>query len=370
MRKRVQLNSQPAIANEGGPEGGSLPFVTIVMPIRNEEGYIERSLRAVLTQDYPRELTEVIVVDGMSDDGTLGVVRQTAEHYRRPDWALQIDVLENPSRIVPNGLNLALRRARGEVIIRVDGHCEISADYVRRCIKILLETGADCVGGPVITRGEGWIACGIALAQSSTFGVGGVAFRTGRSSAEYVDTLAFGAYRREVFERIGGFDEELVRNQDDEFNYRLAHAGGKILLDPSIHSLYYNRSSLAGLWRQYYQYGYWKVRVMQKHPGQMRLRHFAPPAFALFLLSGLLVMPFSTARSVWLAVVAAYSLINLVAAAKISSRSGWRYFVLLPLVFVTLHLSYGLGFLVGLLRFARRWGETRKEVLVEHRSPL
>jgi glycosyltransferase involved in cell wall biosynthesis len=212
---------------------------------------------------------EVVVADGMSTDGT----RQIAESFKGRHPALE--VLDNPGMIVPTALNVAIAASRGVIIVRVDGHCEISTDYVRRCVEHL-QTGVDAVGGPLRTVGEGAVARAIALGMSSTFGVGNSAFRTSTGKTMVVDTVAFPAYPRRVLERVGPFDEELVRNQDDEYNYRLRKAGGRILLAADVRADYFSRSSLRSLWRQYFQYGYWKIRVLQKHPRQMCLRQCAP----------------------------------------------------------------------------------------------
>jgi succinoglycan biosynthesis protein ExoA len=335
------------------------PFVTIIMPIRNEAAFIKRSLASVLAQDYPPNRMEVLIVDGKSTDGTRDIVTnlkiRNPKRCPEPVEGSEICILDNPARIVPTALNIGLQHACGSVIIRVDGHCEIAPDYVRRCVEVLQEIGADCVGGPMVTVGETWMAQAVALAQSSSFGVGGVAFRTGRTNPGYVDTLAFGAYRREVFEQIGGFDEQLVRNQDDEFNYRLLKAGGRIWLDPSIHSVYHSRASLRSLWRQYFQYGYWKVRVMQKHPRQMHLRQFVPPTFVAALLGSALLATFTVVGCLLLTLIAgSYILANLAASVWTACKHGWRHLLRLPAVFVTLHLSYGLGFLIRLVRFAAR----------------
>ena len=249
-----------------------LPKVTVIMPVRNEAEYIEKSLGAVLEQDYPPDLMEVIISDGMSTDGTRDIVRSFESNRHN------IFLIDNPGKIVPAGLNKAINQAKGEIIIRVDGHCEIESTYVRRCVKHLLKGGIDAVGGPIETIGENNISEAIAIGMSSNFGVGGSAFRTIKNKEAFVDTVAFPAYPKRTIEKCGLFDEELVRNQDDEYNYRLRELGGKILLSPDIKSKYYGRSSLKALWRQYFQYGYWKVRVMQKHPRQMRLRHFVPPS--------------------------------------------------------------------------------------------
>lgn len=329
----------------------NLPNVSIVMPVRNEAPFIARSLRAVLAQDYPSERLEVIVADGMSADGTRELVSSFQGQHAR------LCLIDNPEKIAPTGLNTALRQATGDIIIRVDGHCEVAADYVRRCVA-QLQAGVDCVGGPIETVGETFSARAIALAMGSKFGVGGAAFRTVNDRQIEVETVAFPAYTRQAIERAGLFDEELVRNQDDEYNYRLRELGGRILLCPNIHSRYYSRGSLRSLWRQYFQYGYWKVRVMQKHPGQMRLRQFVPPLFVSLLLVSLSLALLNGSWWVFGSIAGSYTVANLAATALLSARrENWRLFPLLPLTFIVLHLAYGSGFLVGLIRFCARWDD-------------
>ncbi|MBK9713260.1 MAG: glycosyltransferase family 2 protein [Kouleothrix sp.] len=332
-----------------------LPLVTVIMPIRNEARYIERSLGSVLSQDYPAGRIEVLVVDGMSDDDTRRMVQRIVEERRRRGGAeaARVAVIDNPARTAPAALNIGLQQARGDVIIRVDGHCEIPPEYVRLCIDALDRTGADCAGGALVTLGETQLARAIAAAQSSRFGVGGVAFRTGRAQGEYVDTVAFGAYHREVFERIGGFDEELVRNQDDELNFRLTQSGGKIWLDPAISSVYYSRASLGKLWRQYFEYGFYKVRVIQKRGAVASWRHLAPGAFVLSLLASLL-LALLTRQPRWaLIVIGPYAIAN-GAASLATSRNDLRALPLMPLVFGTLHVAYGAGFLWGIYKWNSR----------------
>ena len=323
------------------------------MPIRNEADYFERSLNGVLAQDYPSELMEVVVVDGMSDDGTRKII--TDFQIRNPKS--EIHILDNPGKIVPSGLNIGLRQAKGQIIIRVDGHCVIAADYMQHCVTVLEEIEADCVGGPMVTVGETWAARSIALAQSSSFGVGGVAFRTGPTKPGYVDTVAFGAYRREVFDRIGTFDEELVRNQDDEFNFRLIQAGGKIWLDPSIRSIYYSRANLRSLWKQYFEYGLYKLRVIQKRKAIPSWRHLVPATFVLALLVTF-VLASLNGQALWALVIAGpYVAANLIASLR-TARSDWNTLPLLPLAFLTLHLSYGIGFLWGLWKWRSKWAKS------------
>lgn len=320
------------------------------MPIRNEQAYIERSLGAVLAQDYPAELLEILVVDGMSKDGTRELVLDIAANDAR------VQLLDNPAGIVPPGLNLGINQASGEIIVRVDGHCEIAPDYVSHCVQHLLEDGVDGVGGPIETVGETTAAQAIALAMSSWFGVGGSAFRTVKDRPMLVETVAFPAYRQETLQRNGPFDEELVRNQDDEYNYRLLKRGGKILLSPDIRSRYYSRSGLRKLWRQYYQYGFWKVRVMQKHPRQMRYRQFVPVVFVGSLIAGsLLALLLPPLWLLLVAVLVAYGAANWVASVALARESRWVYLPYLLLAHPILHVSYGAGFLVGLVHFADRF---------------
>lgn len=332
----------------------NLPLVSVIMPVRNEASYIERSLGAILAQDYPADRLEILVIDGMSDDGTREFVREKQAGHPC------LRLIDNPQGIVPPALNIGIRQARGEIVVRVDGHCEIAADYVRRCVEHLLAGDADAVGGPIETVGESEEAQSIALAMSSWFGVGGSAFRTVKDRAMLVETVAFPAYTRQTLERIGPFDEELVRNQDDEYNYRLLKNGGRILLSPDIHSRYYSRSSLRSLWRQYYQYGYWKVRVMQKHPRQMRWRQFVPPAFVVALFgSAFLGLVFRPFRLVLALVIVLYALADLAASLSLGRVHGMGHTRRLMLIHPILHLSYGLGFLSGLARFAGRLPEAR-----------
>jgi glycosyltransferase involved in cell wall biosynthesis len=324
--------------------------ITVIMPVRNEGSFIRDSLQAVLDQDYPARLIEIVIADGMSSDDTRAVIADMQKDHPN------IRLVDNPGKIAPTGLNIALQHARGEIIVRVDGHCIIRPDYVRRCVEALETEGVDGVGGPMETIGETPTAEAIALAMSSPFGVGGSAFRTVNDRKMLVDTVAFPAYKHETIRRAGLFDEELVRNQDDEYNFRLRELGGRILLAPEIRSRYYSRSSFRSLWRQYFQYGFWKVRVMQKHPRQMSLRQFVPPAFVGSLVGLSLFGLFSsTARLALSGLLGLYALANFSASAITAAKRGWRHLPVLSLAYAILHFSYGSGFLYGLFKFFRRW---------------
>ncbi len=330
------------------------PFVTVILPVRNEGPFIERSLGAVLAQDWNPDRLEVIVADGMSTDDTRGIVRRCAEGAPRVPLA----IVDNPAGIVPTAMNAGIAAARGDVIVRVDGHTIVDRDYVRRCVEVLRRSGAQNAGGRMTAVGETPFARAVAAATSSPFGVGGARFHYS-DREEWVDTVYMGAWPRKVLEDLGGFDPEMVRDQDDELNYRLRARGGRILLSPDIRSRYFNRPTVRSLARQYFQYGFWKVRVLQKHPRQMRPRQFAPPALVAGL--GLLgaASPFwRPARLALAALAGSYAAANLAASARTARKSGARL-ALLPPAFAAMHFSYGLGFLSGLARFWNRWYRRR-----------
>ncbi len=327
------------------------PFVSVMIPMRNEAGSIAACLDSVLAQDYPPDRFEVLVVDGASTDDSTRVVATYAERDKR------VRVLSNPHRIVPAALNIAIRAARGDILMRVDGHTRLAPDYMRVGVETLQRTRADNVGGPMVAIGGRGIGDAIARATASRFGIGSY-FHFGRAEAE-VDTVYMGMYPRRVFERVGLFDEEMVRNQDDEFNYRLGKAGGRIVLTPAMRSWYQNRQTLWAVVKQYAQYGFWKVRVLQKHPRQMSIRHFVPPVLVLTLgLSFALSFAVPGARRLALAPVAIYGTALLLVAAQLAREAGWRCLGPLVVAFAALHLSWGTGFVVGLGRFAARWFAT------------
>ena len=268
-------------------------------------------------------------------------------------------LIDNPGRIAPTAMNRGIDEARGDCIVRIDGHTIVDSDYVRESIAALRRSGAACVGGRMEAVSETLCGRVIACATSSPFGVGGARFHYSQQE-ETVDTVYLGAWWREQLKFVGGFDEELVRNQDDELNARFRERGMRVLLSPSIKSVYYNRSTIRKLWRQYYQYGYWKVRVMQKHPRGMCLRHFVAPAFVLSIIVALMLAAFGGALGLasllpLLAVTGVYLAANLTASISVARRHGWSLLPLLPLAFATLHFAYGTGFLIGLIRFAARW---------------
>jgi GT2 family glycosyltransferase len=281
----------------------------------------------------------------MSDDGTREILKRLGAENSR------LRIVDNPGRIVSTGLNQAIKTATGTIIVRIDAHTEYAADYIRQCVAVLDETGADNVGGPWTPRATGHIGEAIAAAFQSPFVAGGARGHDADYSGP-VDTVYLGCWRREVFDRIGFFDEDLVRNQDDEFNLRLIRSGGHVWQSARIRSWYTPRTSLRALFQQYMQYGYWKVRVIQKHKIPASMRHLIPGCFILALVFLGLAAPWSNvALWSWIGLGGIYLLCNLAASILTGSRFGWALFPLFPVVFAFYHFGYGYGFLRGLLDF-------------------
>jgi glycosyltransferase involved in cell wall biosynthesis len=322
------------------------PMVTVIIPCRNEADFIKKCVRSILDCDYDREMLEVIVVDGISTDGTREVIEQISGEDDR------LLLLDNPRKIVPTAMNIGIKRARGEIIIRVDGHAEVSRSFVRQSVDILTSKAELwCVGGPIETISTTYVGRAIAAAMSSPVGVGNAMFRLGNYEG-YVDTLAFGAYRRWVFDKIGLFDEELLRNQDDDLNLRLIMNGGKIFMTPKIKSRYYSRTSLGKLWRQYFQYGFWRIRTLQKHKRAATLRQIVP----LLFVSSLIVLAVGGIVSkifwcIFAATLLLYALALVYGSIDVGKQAGWKYALLAPVVFAILHFGYGFGCLWGIVRF-------------------
>lgn len=327
------------------PLEGTLPKVSVVIPCRDEANSIEGCIKSLIADDYPRDRLEILVVDGKSSDGTRQVVRQLARDYPF------VRLLDNAGRITAMGLNAGIRAATGDIIIIAGAHARYGEGYVSRSVAALRASGADCVGGAMtaVPSGSGMAAKGIALALSHRFGVGNARFRIS-SQPGYVDTVAYGAYRREVFRRIGLFNERLVRNQDIEFNSRLKKAGGTIYMAPDILSYYHCRADLGGLWKQSFQNGRWNIYTIVLAGWSLSWRHFVPLGFVVGLLgSGLLSLELPSFRWVFGAIATAY-LVSAVGASlgSFNGRNAGSY-AILPLVFLVLHLSYGLGSLWGIM---------------------
>jgi len=327
------------------------PFVTVIVPCRNEAHFIVRCLDTILATDYPHDRLEVLVVDGRSDDGT----REIAADYVARSPILRL--LDNPRQIVPTGLNLAIAAARGDLILRLDAHVEYTPTYISQLVAALERTGADNVGGRIVTlpANRTPTARAIAIALSHPLGVGNAYFRTGTGTGapRWVDTAGFGIYRREVFDRIGLFDEDMVRNQDGELDFRLLKAGGRILLLPDAVAYYYARSTLRQLARMLYQYGYYKALTAKKVGRIMTGRQLIPPLFVSSLaVTAVASVMFRTAGIAWLAIAGAYGAVVLAGGVQAAMRHGVRCAAALMAAFPLMHFNYGVGYLMGI---AEHW---------------
>lgn len=341
-----------------------MPLVSLVVPCRNEERHIGACLDSLLENGYPTDRMEILVVDGSSDDATRPLVAAAA--WRHPC----VRLLENPRRITPAALNIGLAQARGSVVMLIGAHSTYPRGYVRALVEELAASGADGVGGTCTTcaGADTALASAIAIALAHPFGVGNSWFRIGTREPRWVDTVPFGCYRRDVFDRIGGFDEELVRNQDDEFNLRLLRRGGRLLLVPAVASRYYARASLGQLARMYYQYGLYKPLVIRKVGAVMTVRQVVPAMFVAALGGSLLaaaVLP--QTRLLAAAIALLYAAAAAGAALGALPRHGVRPALALFAVFPVLHISYGAGFLVGALRLI---GLSHRRAPAAHAVPL
>lgn len=325
-----------------------LPLVSVVVPCWNEAGFIVGFLDAVLHFDYPAERTEILLVDGMSTDGTRDVVQQYARRHPR------LRLIDNPGRSKPVALNRGILASTGEIIVRLDVHADYPADYLRRCVEGLLHhPEADNVGGVrhSAPRDQGLLARAIALSTTDVFGAGNSRYRVGTAEPRWVDTVFGGCYRREVFDRIGLFDEQLTRAQDREFNQRLRAAGGRILLLPAIECTYYARSDYREFCSWMFEAGYWPFRASRSVGRWIgSWRNVVPLGFVLACAGGAALSPFSRrVRRLTAAVVSLYAAAALASSAKVAAaRRDPGLLLVLPVVFATTHVVYGAGSVWGI----------------------
>ncbi len=323
--------------------------ISVIVPCYNEERTIAHLLEALRQQTVGTGAFEVIIADGMSTDST----RQVINRYLREYPELSVQVVDNPMRNIPAGLNRALEAAKGDIIIRLDAHCIPAPDYIERCVEALEAGKGDNVGGvwQIEPGGDGWIARSIAAAAGHPLGVGDALYRFTREPA-VVDTVPFGAFRRETLQRVGGYDENLLTNEDYELNTRIRKQGGTVYLDPAIRSIYFARSTLAALARQYFRYGYWKWRMLRRYPETLRWRQALPPLFVLSL--GLLLLAGIFYPPLWLLFageIGVYLLALWLGALPVAwRRRDLSLWLGIPLAIMTMHLSWGSGFLWSMLR--------------------
>jgi succinoglycan biosynthesis protein ExoA len=323
-------------------------FVSIIVPCYNEETTIGLLLSAIAKQTYPISSIEVIIADGLSSDRTRSVIAG----YRQENPNLQVAIIDNPKRTIPAALNTAISIAKGNMIIRVDAHSVPKSDYVERCVQAL-ETGlGENVGGvwEIQPSGTGWINRAIAVATSHPLGVGDARYRYTKE-AGWVDTVPFGAFRRELVDQIGGFDETLLANEDYEFNARVRQHGGKIWLDPAIRCVYFARANLRELGRQYWRYGFWKARMLLRYPGTLRWRQALPPVFVASLVVWMVLSPWLLAARLALGFELLVYIATLLGVGVwiALNRRKIGYLAGFPLAIATMHFCWGTGFIWSLI---------------------
>lgn len=324
------------------------PRISVVIPCFNEEKYIAALIENLLQQDYPKDKTEIIFADGLSSDRTKEIIQQYQTDYTF------IRIIDNPHRVVPHALNSAIRASTGEIIVRMDAHSIYPKNYWSVLVQKLQEHNAENVGGVWITQAgaETLTAKAIVLATSHPLGIGNADYRLGAKEDKVADTVPYGCFHRSLFERIGYFDEQLLRNQDDEFNGRIIKNGGKIVLIPSLEIKYFARENFKKLWRMFYQYGLFKPLVNLKLGAPATIRQFAPPALVLALVLPLLIglfFPFFIA--LWLIAVTVYVSIVVSVSVHLSVTNSISLYPYLLLAFPVIHFAYGLGYIFGIIKF-------------------
>ena len=316
------------------------PTVSVVMPIRNEAKYLEQSVQSILLQTYPREF-DICLAVAPSSDATEAIAQSLCAQNHR------ISVIENPSGKTASGLNAAIAHTKGQIVVRVDGHATLSPDYILNAVTTLRSTGAANVGGIQRPIGRSIFERAVARAMTSKFGTGGSKFHVG-GQAGPTDSVYLGVFDRSRAEKVGWFDERLIRNQDYELNIRLRNDGGTIWFDPNLWVDYQPRSSLSQLARQYFQYGWWKAKVVGLHPSSLRLRQLAPVLVTIFLLCSLAI---SVVNPLSLLVPLLYGLLT-TAISFSQPRLSLAERLALVLILPTMHLTWGLGFALSL--FSRK----------------
>jgi glycosyltransferase involved in cell wall biosynthesis len=325
------------------------PFVSVIIPTFNEEKHIAPLIENILHQDYPADRLEVFIIDGMSQDRTQEIIGEY--HKQNPS----IQLLLNEKRFVSFALNTGIKKSRGDVVIRMDAHSEYPSDYISKLVRYLFELKADNVGGTWITKpaDDSPKANAIAAALSSVFGVGNAHYRLGVKKARKVDTVPFGCFHKSLFDRIGMFDEELLRNQDDEFNARIIENGGSIYLLPDVTIIYYARRNISSLLKMLYQYSFFKPLVNRKLKRPATARQFIPPLFVVYLLTGWLSVFISPLLFLcFICGTGIYLLCNILFTVKSTLDHGKAYLLFyLPWLFLLQHLTYGIGYLIGIINF-------------------
>ncbi len=326
-----------------------MPTVSVIIPCYNEEKTIYQLLDGLYHQSFFHEQMEIVIADGLSHDATRKEITRFSQDYPQ----MGIRVVDNEKRTIPAGLNKAIQAATGEYIIRLDAHSIPNEDYIEKCVHILQDGKAENVGGvwDIQPGRNTWIGRSIAAAAAHPIGVGDAGYRHTRQ-AGYVDTVPFGGFRREYILSLGGFDESLLTNEDYELNARIRQTGGRVYLDPAIRCTYFARPTLTALARQYWRYGYWKAKMLQRYPQTIRWRQALPPLYILGLLA-LLVLSIFFAPFWWilLTVVVLYFGILLITSISIALQKRDGAFIMgIPLAIAVMHHCWGVGFLFSIMK--------------------
>ena len=322
-------------------------MLSVICPIYNEEKYISQFLDSILQQDYPKDDLEILLVDGMSKDRTREIISEYAQRYPC------LRLVDNPQQTVPYAMNNGIMSAKGETIIRLDAHAEYPSDYFSILAKRLYQLeGADNVGGVCITLpcNDTVVATAIAECLGNRFGMGNSYFRVGAKEVMSVDTVPFGCFRKSLFDKIGLYDTDMIRNQDDELNGRIIKNGGKIYLLPEIEIKYFARDKIAKVRKMFYQYGLYKPLGNKKLGAPATIRQFFPLLFVIGLVLGLvLCLIFPVLWPFYAAVIILHLLIGTFEGIKSARKTGkWGCVFIMPYIFLTMHISYGSGYLRGM----------------------
>ena len=319
------------------------------MPVLNEERHLREAVRHILEQDYAGDL-EVVIALGPSQDRTDEIAAELVRETADRSWG-RVRTVPNPSGRTPAGLNAAIKASRHPIVVRVDGHGMLSPNYIATAVRLLEETGAANVGGIMFAEGETNWEKAVAAAMTSRIGVGNAAFHTGGAAGE-AETVYLGVFRREVLEQQGGYNEEFIRAQDWELNYRIRQAGGRIWFSPELKVSYRPRPTVARLARQYHDYGRWRRVVARYHAGSINLRYLAPPTALLAIAAGLVV---GAVLTPWgFLVPGGYLAAILAGSVPAGRRLPWRARVQIPVALATMHMSWGWGFLTSPRKLARK----------------
>lgn len=328
----------------------TLPFVSAMIVMRNESQYIERSLKSLINQTYPKNKYEILVIDGNSDDNSMEIAKNTAIIFGEYNDNKHIDVrfFENPKQFLAAGWNIGIKNSKGQYVVRIDAHSFVPPDYISKCVSVMLDVkDAVCVGGVMHSDTIGEKGKLVSHVLSSPFGVGNSKFRYSKK-AGYVDTVAFGLYRKDIFEKIGYFDEELQRNQDIDLHSKIRAVGGKFYLDPEISLTYFSRNTAKSMIKQGYQNGKWNAIAFKKNPKSLSIRHIIPLLFVVGII-GCLLLGFISS-SFWyvlLIVLVLHLVLGLLFALQKTKKISTV--LAMPIMFLMLHIFYGIGTLINLI---------------------